>query len=186
MSHASILDELFSLKGQVALVTGASSGIGAQFARDLARAGADVILAARRLDRIEALAQELSEQTGRKAIAVKMDVTEKSSVEAGFDAAIKSAGVPTIICNNAGMAWPKWAIDSDDADWDATMETNLKGMWRVATIAAKHMRDAGLKGSIINTASILGFGVGPKYMTYSTSKAAVIQMTKSMAVEFQH
>lgn len=184
MAEGNFLESVFGLKGTVALVTGASSGIGAHFARTLARAGADVVLAARRQDRISSLADEIATETGVKTLAVAMDVTSKESVEAGFKAAADALGTVTLVCNNAGMAWPKWAIDSEDEDWDATMDTNLKGMWRVATVGARAMRDAGKPGVVINTASILGLGVAPMHMTYSVSKAGVVQMTKAMAIEF--
>ncbi len=181
----SYLESIFGLTGKVALVAGASSGMGVEFARALAMAGADVVLGARRLERVEALAKEIAEQTGRKTLAVSLDVTNAESVKAAFDKAEAELGTPTVVCNNAGIGVPQWAIDVDEKGWDATMDTNLKGMWRVATTAAQRMRAAGVGGSIINTASILGLGVTPAQMTYCTSKAAVVQMTKSMGMEFQ-
>ncbi|MFC3053314.1 SDR family NAD(P)-dependent oxidoreductase [Kordiimonas pumila] len=176
---------LFSLEGKVALVAGASSGIGAGFAMALARAGADVALGARRTDRIEALAAEIMQVTGQKAIAVPLDVADGESVKATFDKVEGGLGTPTIIANNAGIAIPKWALDYNEEDWDTTMDINLKGMWRVGTEATKRMVAKGLGGSIVNTASILGLGVSPQQLIYATSKAAVIQMTKAMALEWQ-
>ena len=179
------VSSLFGLKGHVALVAGASSGIGAEFARALAKAGADVVLGARRLDRVEALAVEIANETGARTLAVALDVTDRKSVEAAFAKAVDVLGAPTIVCNNAGIARPNWALEDSEEDWDATMNTNLKGMWRVAQIAAKLMMENGKGGSIINTASILGLGVGPQQLTYATSKAGVVQMTRAMAIEWQ-
>lgn len=179
------LNETFGLKGKVAIVVGASSGIGAQFARSLARAGADVVLGARRAEKIEALAKDIAEQTGARTLAVSMDVTNADSVTKAFDAAEEAFGTCTVVCNNAGLAIPNWALEDTEEDWDVTMNTNLKGMWRVAREAAKRMMTAGTGGSIINTASILGLGVGPMQTTYSISKAGVVQMTRALALEWQ-
>jgi len=179
------LSDLFSLSGQVALVAGASSGIGAAFATALANAGADVVLGARRTDRIDALAAEITDNTGRKTLAIALDVTDAESVKTAFDEAEAVIGTPTVICNNAGIGRPKWALDDTEEDWDITMDTNLKGMWRVAREATRRMIAAKKQGSIINTASILGLGVANQQLTYATSKAAVVQMTRSMALEWQ-
>lgn len=179
------LKDMFGLEGQVALVAGASSGIGAEFSKALARAGADVVLGARRADRIEALAKEIAEETGRRTLAVALDVTDQASVEAAFDKAEAELGTPTVICNNAGIARTNWAIEDTEEDWDAQMDTNLKGMWRVARVAAKHMLEHGKGGSIINTASIMGLRVASQQTIYATSKAGVVQMTKAMALEWQ-
>lgn len=179
------LNETFGLKGKVAIVVGASSGIGAQFARSLAKAGADVVLGARRVEKIEALAKDIADETGARTLAVSMDVTDAESVTKAFDAAEEAFGTCTIVCNNAGLAIPNWALEDTEEDWDITMNTNLKGMWRVAREAAKRMMEAGSGGSIINTASILGLGVGPMQTTYAISKAGVVQMTKALALEWQ-
>ena len=176
---------LFSLEGQIALVAGASSGIGAAFAMGLAKAGAEVVVGARRLERVQSLAAEIGSATGKKALAVALDVTDGESVKAAFDAAEANIGTPTIVCNNAGIGVPKWALEDTEEDWDSTMNTNLKGMWRVGTEAARRMIAAGKGGSIINTASILGLGADRKQLTYATSKAAVVQMTRVMALEWQ-
>ncbi len=179
------LSKMFGLDGQVALVAGASSGIGAAFALALAKAGADVVVGARRIDRIQALADEIAAETGRKTLAVALDVTDADSVKAAFDAAEAEIGTPTVVCNNAGIGIPKWALEDTEDDWDKTMNTNLKGMWRVGTEAARRMTAANKGGSIINTASVLGLMVAAKQLTYATSKAAVVQMTKCMALEWQ-
>ncbi len=179
------LTGMFSLEGQVALVAGASSGIGAEFASALAKAGAKVVLGARRVDRIQEHADAIARETGQKTLAVALDVTNGDSVRAAFDAAEEAFGTVTVVCNNAGIGRPKYALEDTEEDWDITMETNLKGMWRVGTEAARRMQAVGKGGSIINTASILGLGVGPQQLTYATSKAGVVQMTKVMALEWQ-
>lgn len=179
------VSSMFSLEGQVALVSGASSGIGAEFAFALARAGADVVLGARRTDKTEAIATKIMAETGRKAVAVPLDVKDRATVLAAFDTAEKTVGTPTIVCNNAGIGNPAWALEETEEQWDAMMDTNLKGMWFVGTEAARRMIAAGKKGSIINTASVLGLGASPKALSYATSKAAVVQMTRVMALEWQ-
>ena len=178
------LRDLFSMEGKTILIAGASSGIGSHIAGAMAKAGGNVVLGARRLDRIRERAEEIKEQTGQRAHAVELDVTDEKSVRAAFAEATSVFDVPTVVCNNAGLARPGFAISTSEEDWDITMDTNLKGMWRVATEAVNRMHDAGKPGSIINTASILGLGVATSQMTYSVSKAAVVQMTKAMAIEF--
>lgn len=179
------IKDTFGLEGKVALVAGASSGIGAQFASALARAGAKVVLGARRVERIQALADSIAKETGAETLAVALDVTDRGSVVAAFDEAEAKLGTPTIICNNAGIAVPQWALEVTEDDWDKTMNTNLKGMWCVAQVAAQRMIDKGTGGSIINTASVLGLKVAPTQSVYSISKAAVVQMTKALSIEFQ-
>lgn len=179
------VSKLFGLDGKVALVAGASSGIGAEFSRALARAGADVVLCARRADRIEALAKEIADETGKRTLALSMDVKDADSVEAAFDKAVEAFGAPSVVCSNAGVGHLVQAIDETEEQWDHMMDTNLKGMWRVGKAAAKRMMAAGIEGSIINTASILGLGVAKQNLSYATSKAAVVQMTRAMALEWQ-
>ena len=166
------------LTGQRILVTGASSeGFGAHFARVLARSGAHVVVAARRLEALEALVAEIT-NAGGSASAVRMDVADLASVREG----IAAAGAITTCINNAGVAVTRRALDQTEADYDFVMDTNLKGAWNVATEAAKVMRDMG-GGNIINTASITGFqtaaGTGP----YAMSKAGVLHMTRQLAME---
>ncbi len=166
------------LSCQRILVTGASSeGFGAHFARVLARCGAHVVVAARRLEALEALVAEIT-TAGGQASAVRMDVADLGSVREG----IQAAGAITTCINNAGVAVTRRALDQTEADYDFVMDTNLKGAWNVATEAAKVMRDSG-GGNIINTASITGFqtaaGTGP----YAMSKAGVLHMTRQLAME---
>lgn len=173
----------FDMSGHVALVTGASSGFGVHFAKILAARGARVVVAARRLDRLQALVGEI-EAEGGEALAVAMDVRDPASIAAAFDAAEAAFGNVTVVSNNAGVAHGKSALKIDEENWDRIMDTNLKGVWIVAHEAATRMIAAGVGGSIVNTASILGLRVTFAQSSYSASKAAVIQLTKALALEW--
>ncbi|HUP98511.1 MAG TPA: SDR family oxidoreductase [Usitatibacter sp.] len=173
----------FDVRGKVALVTGASSGLGDNFARVLAANGAVVAAAARRTDRLEKLVAEIG-KSGGKAIAVAMDVSDPASVEAGFAAIGKALGAPEVIVNNAGVAQAKPSLELTEEDWRGVMGTNLDGVWRVATHGARAMIAAGKGGSIINIASVLGMRVATNLLAYATAKAAVIQMTEALALEW--
>ncbi len=173
----------FDVRGKVALVTGASSGLGDNFARMLAAEGATVAAAARRTDRLEALVADIA-KAGGKAFAVPMDVSDPRSVEAGFAAIVAKAGAPDIIVNNAGVAQAKPSIDLTESDWRGVLDTNLDGVWRVATQGAKAMLATGKGGSIINIASVLGMRVATNLLAFATAKAAVIQMTEALALEW--
>lgn len=172
----------FSLAGRVALVTGASSGLGRHFAKTLAEAGATVVVAARRRDRLDALVDEISTAGGR-AVAVELDVAHAASVAAAFDAASAAVGTPDVIVNNAGVAITGPLLAQTEADWDAVLSTNLKGAWLVACEAARRLKAAGRPGAIVNIASILGLRVGGGVAPYAISKAGLIQATKAMALE---
>jgi NAD(P)-dependent dehydrogenase (short-subunit alcohol dehydrogenase family) len=169
------------LAGRVAFVTGASSGIGQHLARRFASAGADLVLAARRTDRLETLQREI-EVMGRRAIAVPMDVTDRASVEAGFAAATDAFGGIDVLLNNAGTAEPQPFLDMTEAAWQRVIETNLTGVWRVAQVAARIMAARG-RGAIINVASALGMAPQKSQANYAAAKAAVIQLTRVMALE---
>jgi NAD(P)-dependent dehydrogenase (short-subunit alcohol dehydrogenase family) len=163
------------LKGKTAVITGASSGLGVHFAHVLACAGADVIVAARRLSALEALVAEL----GGKARAVQLDVTDEASIRA----AASQAGPVDIVVNNAGITLTKPALAQTADDFDTIMNTNLRGAFLVATEFARAMKAEGKAGSIINVASILGLRQGGHVSTYAISKAGTIQMTKQLALE---
>ncbi|MEL7544933.1 MAG: glucose 1-dehydrogenase [Pseudomonadota bacterium] len=170
------------LTGRTALVTGASSGLGLHFATTLAQAGANVVLAARRKDRLEATAETLR-RDGCRAHVVEMDVADPQSVTAGIDDAVDTAGALDICVNNAGIADERWFAKTSEDDWRRTMDVNLDGVFRVGRAAANVMRERGTGGSIINVASVLGIAVRPAVSAYCVSKAAVIQLTKAMALE---
>ncbi|MFO1350013.1 MAG: glucose 1-dehydrogenase [Gammaproteobacteria bacterium] len=176
------MNDIFDLHGHHALVTGASSGLGQHFALVLARAGADVALAARRVENCEQTAAAIK-ALGRRAVAVEMDVTDAASVGAAVDTAIAALGPITILCNNAGMAITKRFLDMEEADWDKVLDTNLKGAYLVAHAIARHMAAHGKGGSIINTASVLSFGVAKQLSSYMASKAALMHLTRAMATE---
>lgn len=176
-------DTVFDVSGHNALVTGASSGFGAHFAKLLAEHGARVVVAARRTDRLEALVDEI-ESNGGTALATAMDVTDAASVMAAFDKAQEAFGVIDIVSNNAGVADAKLAVQTDEASYDFVMDTNLKGAWLVAREAGTRMIQAGVPGSIVNTASILGMRVAISTSVYSASKAGLISLTQSLALEW--
>ncbi len=176
----------FDLSGKIALVTGASGGLGRHFAGVLAGAGADVVLAARRMDKITEAVAEIEARfgsSGGKALGLEMDVTDKESVIAAFDAIQEQAGLVTVLVNNAGVADGKQALDITEEDWDRILDTNLKGAWTVAQEAARRMADAKTEGVIVNIASVLGLRVGKGVLPYAVSKAGLVQMTKALALE---
>ena len=174
--------DMFNLTGRVALVTGASSGLGQQFARALADNGASVALVARRADRLAAFKAEL-EKFGGKAIAIEADVTDRAAMQAAFDATEKAFGTVTILVNNAGIAHGGRAIEFTPEDWRRMMATNLDSVFYWAQEAARRMLAAGKQGSIVNIASVLGLMVAKGGASYATAKAGVIQVTKALAVE---
>lgn len=175
-------DDLFSLKGRAALVTGASSGLGRHFARVLAGAGASVAVAARRVDRLEELRGEI-EAAGGKAAAVALDVTDPAAVKAAFAEAEAALGPITVLVNNAGIAAPAYFLEMTEEQWRDVLSVNLDGVFRVAQEAARRMKANRTGGSIINIASVLGLGVIKTLSHYSASKAGVIHMTKAAAYE---
>jgi NAD(P)-dependent dehydrogenase (short-subunit alcohol dehydrogenase family) len=173
---------LFSLAGSTALVTGASSGLGQHFARVLAGAGAAVVLAARRMERLRELEAEIR-AAGGKAWAVALDVTDRASVNRAFDAAEAAAGPISILVNNAGVPSGTFFAKTSEQEWRDVMAVNLDGVFRVGQEAARRMAARGRGGCIVNIASILGFGVIKSLSAYAASKAAVVSLTKSMALE---
>jgi NAD(P)-dependent dehydrogenase (short-subunit alcohol dehydrogenase family) len=175
--------DMFNLAGRVALVTGASSGLGQQFARALADNGAAVALVARRADRLEAFKAEL-EKSGVKVIAIAADVNNADDRVRAFDEAEKAFGPVTILVNNAGVAQKSVrAIDVTPEEWRRVLSTDLDAVFYWAQEAARRMIAAQKQGSIINIASVLGFGVAKGVAAYAVAKAAVVQTTKALAVE---
>lgn len=170
---------MYDLSGKTALVTGASSGLGAHFAAVLADRGANLVLAARRMQALEQLAAELRFNARGAVVAMQLDVTDPASVSDAFE----SLSAIDILVNNAGVVRSAPALEQSEADWDEVMDTNLKGVFLVAQAAAKAMRASGKGGSIINVASILGVRQAGAVLPYGVSKAGVIQMTKVLALE---
>ncbi|MEO0462450.1 MAG: SDR family NAD(P)-dependent oxidoreductase [Pseudomonadota bacterium] len=175
------------LRGRRALITGASSGLGARFARLLAANGAQVALGARRMDRLEALASEI----GEGAAAVQMDVAREADIIAGFDAAETALGgaMDTVIVN-AGIDSQGLAVSVSEDEIESTLSINLKGAILTAREGAKRMMAAGVGsdgkkgGRIVMVASITAFEPSPGLVPYAASKAGVLQATKSMAREW--
>src|SRR5262245_52060662 len=177
------MSKRFDLSGKVALVTGASSGLGVHFARTLASAGAAVALAARRTDRLASLQAELT-GAGSKAAAVALDVQSGEQVTAAFDAAQQALGAIDIVVNNAGISIVRPALDMPEKDWDAVVDTNLRGAWLVAQTAARRWVAAKRPGAIVNIASILGLRTIGQVAPYNASKAGVIHLTRALAMEW--
>lgn len=173
----------FNLRGKTALITGASSGLGAHFARVLAAEGVRVALAARRVEKLENEVASIVEGGG-SALAVPMDVQDTASVDAAFTMLGDAGVTPDILVNNAGAASdPLRFFDTGEEEWRWVMETNLDGAWRVARTAARRMVDSGISGSIVNISSIYGLHTGIMKVAYNVSKAGVVQLTRSMAAE---
>ena len=181
------------LNGKSALVTGASSGLGAQFARSLAKAGARVLIAARRMDRLEELAKELQAQ-GAQVHCLSMDVLSLESIQQAVAQGIDLLGQIDILVNNSGVSTTGRLLDVTEQDYQYVFDTNTKGAFFVAQTVAKAMIQRAKNASdlgqeqpaqnIINIASIAGVKALSQIGTYSMSKAAVIRMTQAMALEW--
>jgi 3-oxoacyl-[acyl-carrier protein] reductase len=174
--------DIFNLKGKVALVTGASSGLGTRFAEVLAANGASVVLVARRAERLTTLQMQI-EKAGGKAIAVAADVRDRGAMAGAFDAAEKAFGTVTILVNNAGVAHAGRAVELTEEEWRRVLSIDLDAVFFWAQEAARRMLAAKCGGAIVNIASVLGFGVDKGVIAYATAKAGVIQITKAMALE---
>jgi NAD(P)-dependent dehydrogenase (short-subunit alcohol dehydrogenase family) len=172
------------LEGRTVFVTGASSGLGVDFARAAARAGAGVAIGARRVDRLEVLATELRNDHGTTVSVHAMDVTDADAVERALAAARDTLGLLDVVVNNAGLATTEAALAQASETTDAIFDVNLRGVWNVATCAARHWVSGKKPGAIVNIASILGIRVAGGVAAYSATKAAVIQLTKSLALEW--
>ena len=174
--------DIFDLKGHVALVTGASGGLGLRFAEVLAANGAAVALVARRPDKLKEAAAKI-EKAGGKAIAVVADVLDRAQMSRAFDQAERTLGAVTILVNNAGVAHSIRATDVTEDEWNRVVRTNLDAVFFWAQEGARRMLAANKKGAIVNIASVLGFGVSKGTIAYATAKAGVIQMTKALGLE---
>ncbi len=171
------------LSGKVALVTGASSGLGLHMARTLARAGAAVVLAARRVERVEAAVRVL-EAEGRRAMALGLDVTDPAAVEAAVARVVEALGPPTVLVNNAGIAHGDRALELGPSTFRAVLATNLEGAFFVAQAVARALVAAKCSGSIVNVASILGLRVAGGVAAYAASKAGLVRLTEALALEW--
>lgn len=177
-----------NFEGKIALVTGASSGLGARFAKALAGAGAQVVLASRRTERLKELRAEI-EADGDAAHVVRLDVTDLGSIKAAIAHAETEAGPIDILVNNSGVSTTQRLLDVGEDDYSYIMDTNLRGAFFMAQQTAKRMiarakGDPRKQHRIVNIASVAGLRVLPRIGVYCMSKAGVVQMTKAMAVEW--
>jgi NAD(P)-dependent dehydrogenase (short-subunit alcohol dehydrogenase family) len=172
--------EIFDLTGRRALVTGGGTGLGRRFASTLAAAGAEVVLAARRREPLEATAAEIR-AAGGIAECIALDVTDAAGVDAAFAGPI---GRIDVLINNAGTAGPGSLLEMTEETWDRLLDVNVKGAWLVARAAVRHMIERVTGGSIVNVASVLGIAVQKWTANYPASKAALLQLTRAMAVDW--
>ena len=173
----------YDLHGKVALVTGASSGLGKRFAEVLAAAGASVALTARRVEQLQAVADGITQRGGRAAV-VPLDVLDPASIAACVTGVEQVLGPIDILVNNSGIALQKMALETTAQDWDSVIDTNLKGAFLMATEVARSMRKHARGGSIINIESILSFRQTQAVASYAASKAALTQLTRCLSLEF--
>ncbi len=174
--------QMFDLTGQVALVTGASSGLGVRFAECLAGSGAAVALVARRADRLAEVKARIESRGGR-AVIVEADVCDRAAMQRAFDAAEAAFGTVTILINHAGITHGGRAVEMAEAEWRRVLATDLDAVFYWAQEAARRMLAAGKRGAIVNIGSVLGLGVAKGVVAYATAKAGVIQLTKALALE---
>ena len=173
---------IFDLTGEVALVTGASSGLGARFAQVLAANGARVALVARRKDKLDALREKIV-AAGGTAIAIEADVLDRTAMMRAFDTAEAMFGTVTILVNNAGAAQGVRALDMSAEEWRRILSLDLDSVFFWSQEGARRMLAAGASGSIVNTASVLAFGVSKGVAAYAVAKAGVVQLTKALSLE---
>jgi 3-oxoacyl-[acyl-carrier protein] reductase len=174
--------QIFDLTGKVALVTGASSGLGVRFTEVLAENGAAVALVARRADRLAALKSRI-ETSGGRAVAIEADVCDRAAMRRAFDTAEQAFGTVTILVNNAGVVQSGRAVELAEEDWRRVLATNLDAVFFWAQQAARRMLAAGKSGAIVNIASVLGITPDNGVVSYAAAKAGVIQVTKALAIE---
>ncbi len=174
--------KMFDLAGNVAVVTGGNGGIGRGIALGLAEAGAAVAILARNEEKNRAVAAEI-EKLGAKAVAIRLDVTRREELEPAMAAAERALGPVSILVNNAGISIQKSALKHDAQSWDRVLETNLNSCFFLSQIAARAMLPH-RRGKIINIASEYSFFGGAGVISYSAAKGALVQMTKTLAIEF--
>jgi len=179
MGQVTPAQQLFDLTGEVALVTGASSGLGRRFAEVLAAHGAKVVAAARRTDRLLELAE-----TNRGIAPLAMDVTDTASLPARLEEAERAFGPLTLLVNNAGIAGGKRIVDTPQEEWEAVQKTNVDSVFHLSRAFAVRLIAGQRSGNIINIASLVSHRVGMSSASYAVSKAAVLHLTKAQALEW--
>lgn len=180
------MDRLFGLDGRVALVTGASAGLGIEFAEALASAGASVALMARRGDRVTELARDLHERFGTRVCPVAVDLTDRAALRDAFARVVEELGELSVIVNNAGLAPTGRAEGQWPSEWDATLALNLTALFQCCLLAAESMRRGGAGGRIINVSSIFGHLGSSLFRVsgYAAAKGGVENLTRQLAVEW--
>jgi len=173
-----------SLEGQVAIITGGGTGIGRGIALEFAKAGADVVVAGRRLSVLEKVCEEVT-ALGRRSLAVQTDISRKTDVDNMVQRVVDEFGVIDILVNNAGTIVRASLLEHSEEDWDAVLDTNLKGYYLCSQAVGRRMVGQ-KKGNIINVASIMGVKAAPGKVSYSVSKAGVVMLTRVLALELAH
>jgi len=175
----------FDLKGKVAMITGGATGIGRGIAEGLADAGADIVIAARRVEKCESACNEIHGRTGVRTLPCRCDITDSGNVKTLIKSISESLGRIDILVNNSGVGGSeKPILKMTDADWDFVLDTNLKGLFMLSRAVAGKMIDQGEGGKIINVASIGGMIGWPNMSAYCASKGGCVQLTKVMALEW--
>jgi NAD(P)-dependent dehydrogenase (short-subunit alcohol dehydrogenase family) len=180
------IEQLFSLRGRVAVVTGASSGLGVEFADALACAGADLALLARRGDRLESVAAQLRQRYGVKVLPIQTDITDREALPVAFEQIRAELGPVWILVNNAGLAPTGRAEKQWPAEWDRTVALNMSAVFHCCLAAAGQMKAAASGGRIINVTSIFG-RLGSslfRVASYAASKGGAENLTRQLAVEW--
>lgn len=176
------IGERFSLQGRVAVVTGSGTGLGAHFAHVLAEAGASVACVARRVEKVEAVAQSIRD-AGGKAFACAMDVTDKASINKAFSEIEANLGVVDVLVNNAGLANHALFEDMTEEQWTSLLDANLSGPFYVAQKMATRLIELKQGGNIINITSILAHLAKSMLLNYGTTKGALVNLTQAMALD---
>lgn len=174
----------FDLSGRTAIVTGGAAGIGRGIAEGLAEAGADIVIGSRQLDKCIQACREIADQTGARTLPLAFDLRDNESIRTFAQSANDSMGHIDILVNNAAVIEEKPILETEEADWDLMLDTNLKGVFTLTREVAGKMIERGQGGKVINVASIAGLIAWPKMAAYCASKGGCIQLTKVMAVEW--
>lgn len=182
MNNTKSINDLFSLQGKVALVTGSGTGLGRHIAQVLAGAGAKVACVGRRLEKVEAVSREITENGGA-AFACRMDVTDKDSIAEALDRIGEELGVVNVLVNNAGLANHALFHEMTEEQWSSLLDANLTGPFYLSQAVAQRLINQGQPGSIINVASILAHLAKNMLLNYATTKAGLVHLTKSMALD---